>query len=366
MNMRNNNQIRIIRHAIACLLLLLCFAPAALAGSADRADCTTATFRFRTGSDKLFALYAQNAQEMERLFSFVDRYRTQISNGSMPVRVDGYCISGSSEKQNLSIAKMRSNRLKSELITRKGLKESNFITHNHASEGDFVTVRIAVPKDKAAVADSRPTSETKPEPQVKPEADNTPDADTSPNKEKEAAEEIDSQKATEQTLKQHPAEYSFSVRTNLLRWATLTPDLGLEWRIGRSAGILVHGTWTSWSWNDKDRRYALWEVTPEVRWYLGKDRRGYLGAMYKAGEFNYKLSATGKQGDLMGGGLTGGYQLKLNSSLSLDLTLGIGYLRAEYDKYAIINGGRVRQGSGSKNWWGPTQAGVTLVWKLGR
>jgi hypothetical protein len=39
----------------------------------------------------------------------------------------------------------------------------------------------------------------------------------------------------------------------------------------------------------RHRRYALWEVAPEVRWYLGKEKRGYIGAMYKAGQFNYKL-----------------------------------------------------------------------------
>ena len=38
---------------------------------------------------------------------------------------------------------------------------------------------------------------------------------------------------------------SFSLRANLLRWATLTPDLGIEWRISRLWGILVHGSWTS-------------------------------------------------------------------------------------------------------------------------
>ncbi|WP_235340991.1 DUF3575 domain-containing protein, partial [Bacteroides caecigallinarum] len=48
--------------------------------------------------------------------------------------------------------------------------------------------------------------------------------------------------------------YTLSLRANLLRWATLTPDLGLEWRISPSWGILVNGSWTSWSWNDKDRR----------------------------------------------------------------------------------------------------------------
>ena len=56
-----------------------------------------------------------------------------------------------------------------------------------------------------------------------------------------------------------------SLRANLLRWATLTPDLGVEWRICPSWGIAVNSSWTSWSWNDKDRRYALWEVAPEVR-----------------------------------------------------------------------------------------------------
>ena len=125
-------------------------------------------------------------------------------------------------------------------------------------------------------------------------------------------------------------EASFSLRANLLRWATLTPDLGLEWRINRLWGILVHGSWTSWSWNDKDRRYALWEVSPEVRYYMGKEKRGYLGAMYKAGAFNYKLS------------------------------------HADYEKYQVIDGVRVRQGEESKNWWGPINAGVTLVWKLGK
>ena len=156
----------------------------------------------------------------------------------------------------------------------------------------------------------------------------------------------------------------FSVRANLLRWATLTPDVGIEVRADRSWGLLVNGSWTSWSRNNAGRRYALWEVAPEFRWYLGHSKRGYLGAMYKFGSFNYKLSATGKQGDLTGGGLTGGYLLRLNRSLSLDLSLGVGCLHADYEKYTVIDGVRVRQGSECKNWWGPISAGVTLVWNL--
>ena len=155
-----------------------------------------------------------------------------------------------------------------------------------------------------------------------------------------------------------------SLRANLLRWATLTPDLGVEWRICPSWGIAVNGSWTSWSWNDKDRRYALWKVAPEVRYYMGEKKAWYLGAMFKAGQFNYKLSETGKQGDLMGGGITAGYQLRLNKALALDFNLGLGYLNADFEKYEVIDGVRVRCGNETKNWWGPINAGVTLVWKL--
>ena len=155
-----------------------------------------------------------------------------------------------------------------------------------------------------------------------------------------------------------------SLRANLLRWATLTPDLGVEWRICPSWGIAVNGSWTSWSWNDKDRRYALWEVAPEVRYYMGEKKAWYLGAMFKAGQFNYKLSETGKQGDLMGGGITAGYQLRLNKALALDFNLGLGYLNADFEKYEVIDDVRVRRGNETKDWWGPINAGVTLVWKL--
>lgn len=155
-----------------------------------------------------------------------------------------------------------------------------------------------------------------------------------------------------------------SLRANLLRWATLTPDLGVEWRICPSWGIAVNSSWTSWSWSDKDRRYALWEVAPEVRYYMGEKKAWYLGAMFKTGQFNYKLSETGKQGDLMGGGITAGYQLRLNKALALDFNLGLGYLNADYEKYEVIDGVRVRRGKETKDWWGPINAGVTLVWKL--
>lgn len=158
--------------------------------------------------------------------------------------------------------------------------------------------------------------------------------------------------------------YHFALRTNLLRWATLTPDLGVEWRINRSVGIVVDGSYTSWAWRDNTRRYALWEVNPELRWYLGQKKNCYVGAMFKAGAFSYKFSDTGRQGNLLGGGVTGGYVLNLSDALAIDFSLGLGYVRADFDEYSVVDGMYLRDGRQKKNWWGPTKAGVTLVWKI--
>lgn len=317
---------------------------------------TTYTFRFVPQKDMFYVPWKGNDTELARLLEYIENNKATILDGKLPLLVDGYCNSKSCEVKNLATAKIRANRVKSELIIRAKIKEENFITHNHATEGDFVTVRLTVPVKETAVTDAEAEARLAAEPTVAGRRE----------RQKAEAEKAAQQNTLADTLSETKitTDYHLSVRANLLRWATLTPDLGLEWRICPSWGIAVNGSWTSWSWNDKDRRYALWEVAPEIRYYMGEKKAWYLGAMFKAGQFNYKLSETGKQGDLMGGGITAGYQLQLNKALTLDFNLGLGYLNADFEKYEVIDGVRVRRGNETKNWCGPINAGVTLVWKL--
>ena len=304
----------------------------------------------------------------------IENNKATIFDGKLPLLVDGYCNSQGGEAENLATAKIRANRVKSELITRAKIKEENFITHNHATGGDFVIMRLTVPaKETAAMeAEARRRAEAERlETETRAEQERRAEEQRKAEEARLAAEKAEAEKDALQnalagTLSDIKItnDYHLFLRANLLRWATLTPDLGLEWRICPSWGIAVNGSWTSWTWSDKDRRYALWEVAPEVRYYMGEKKAWYLGAMFKAGQFNYKLSETGKQGDLMGGGITAGYQLRLNKSLDLDFNLGLGYLNADFEKYEVIDGVRVRCGNETKNWCGPINAGVTLVWKL--
>lgn len=335
---------------------------------------TVYTFRFVPQKDMFYVPWNGNDTELARLLECIENNKTTILDGKLPLLVDGYCNSLGSEAENLATAKIRANRVKSELIIRAEIKEENFITRNHATEGDFVTVRLTVPvKGTAATdAEARRKAETERlEAEKRAEQERLAEEQHKAEEARLAAEKAEAEKAAQQnTLADTPSEtkittdYHLSLRANLLRWATLTPDLGVEWRICPSWGIAVNGSWTSWTWSDKDHRYALWEVAPEVRYYMGEKKAWYLGALFKAGQFNYKLSETGKQGDLMGGGITAGHQLRLNKALALDFNLGLGYLNADYEKYEVIDGVCVRHGNETKDWWGPINAGVTLVWKL--
>ena len=361
---------------ILFFILFSWLASAAFPAFAQQKADTTYTFRFVPQKDMFYVPWNGNDTELARLLECIERNRTDILDGRLPLLVDGYCNSLGSETENLATAKIRANRVKSELIIRAEIKEENFITRNHATEGDFVTVRLTVPVKETAVmhaeAEARRKAEAERlEAEKRAEQERLAEEQRKAEEARLAAEKAEAEKAAQQnTLADTPSEtkitndYHLSLRANLLRWATLTPDLGVEWRICPSWGIAVNGSWTSWTWSDKDRRYALWEVAPEVRYYMGEKKAWYLGAMFKAGQFNYKFSEAGKQGDLMGGGITAGYQLRLNKVLALDFNLGLGYLNADFEKYEVIDGVRVRRGNETKDWWGPINAGVTLVWKL--
>lgn len=118
----------------------------------------------------------------------------------------------------------------------------------------------------------------------------------------------------------------------------------------------------------------VWLINPEVRWYLLDAKRFYAGVSGSYGEYNiykYMLGGivskdTGYQGSLWNAGAVVGYQLYLSRGFFLDFNLGLGYTRSEYDSFGVTDGMRVyKERNKSKHFWGPTQAGISLVWTIG-
>ena len=397
---------RIIDNMLKRLMFLsLFFLVAVYPMKAQEKTDTTYLFRFVADKDMFYSPWNGNGEQLARLLKCVDENRSAIESGQMYLLVTSYDTDGNAGQPATEVAKVRRNRVKSELIMRGKIKEAHFVTDKSLSEawtdamgnklrnvvvvtlpasvgkvaeiagteaaarveayneevsGEAERGRIAAEKARIQAGEARMKAE---EERIRQEEARIAAEKAEAERKATEAAHTDAEETTPK-IQKGPEQYHVALRANLLRWATLTPDLGLEWRVNSSWSIVVNSSWTSWSWNDKDRRYALWEVMPEVRYYIGEQKAWYVGAMFKAGQFNYKLSETGKQGDLIGGGITGGYQFKLNKALSMDFNFGLGYLNADYEKYTVIDGVRVRQGKETKNWWGPTSAGVTLVWTI--
>lgn len=376
------------------LMLCVCGASYGQAGQPSAKE-KRVTFQFVPGNDMFYIPWSGNDAELERLYALVDEYRTEITAGRMPVYVDGYCVSLPTSKENLKTAFVRANRVKSELIQHKGLTEANFITANYArayhNNKDMVVVTLRIPATKQPdaarlererleqaererIEQERAQAEAKRAEQERAEAERLAREEAERERierERMQAEADAGQRHSEPAVPAKP--YCVAVRTNLLYDAMLFPTLGVEWRVNRDLGVKLDGSLAWWG-DEKEKVQKMWLLNPEVRWYLLRDRRFYVGASGNYGQYNiYKYAIgsivskdTGYQGSMWGAGVTVGYQLRLSRHFSADFNLGLGYIRFDYDTFGITDGVRVyKERDRTKNFWGPTQAGISLVWTIG-
>ena len=345
------------------------------AGTAFAQPAQTVTFRFVAGQDMFYIPWGGNDAELNRLYSLVDEYRAEITSGRMPVYVDGYSASMRDGKRNLDLAFIRANRVKSELITHKGLVEDNFITKNYTTA--YTDADGTVYKDMVVVTLRIPAREEQPDTaRLERERREREAAEQAAREraEREAAEQAERDRiAAQQAAPAMRPSFCFDIRTNLLYDAFLLPTLGVEWRASRSVGVKLDIGGSYWG-SEHGKVQKMWLVSPEVRWYLTPQKRFYVGAAGNIGEANiYKgmlgglfSKDTGYQGSFWNAGLAVGYKLRLNRSLSLDFNLGLGYSRFEYDTFRVVDRVRLyRNKDLTKELWGPTQAGINLIWTIG-
>ena len=192
------------------------------AGAQEQAD-TTYTFCFKTGKDMFYVPWGGNDSELARLEACVEKYKTEILGGRMPLRVDGYCDSQPTETENLAMAKIRSNRVKSELIVRRELTEECFVTRNHAAGGNYVTVRLRVtgttPSDTEPEAEKRAGEQRMAEEQRRAEEQQKAEEARRAAEQAEAGRLAAEQQAQQAEAGRHTAEQTGqAARTDVSGW----------------------------------------------------------------------------------------------------------------------------------------------------
>ena len=117
-------------------------------------------FRFVAEKDMFFSPWSGNGRELERLLTAIEANRTAIESGRMYLCVTSYGTDGNAVRSASGIAKIRRNRVKSELILRGGVKESHFVTDKVFSESyktkegelrNVVVVMLPASVEKVAV-----------------------------------------------------------------------------------------------------------------------------------------------------------------------------------------------------------------------
>lgn len=131
----------------------------------------------------------------------------------------------------------------------------------------------------------------------------------------------------------------FALKTNLLYWATTTPNLGMEFTLGRKTTMDISGNYNFWNFSDH-KKFKHWLVQPEVRyWFCDRFNGHFMGIHGHYAEYNVaglkilNMEHFRYQGNLYGGGLSYGYHWILGDHWSIEATIGIGYAHLKYDKY---------------------------------
>lgn len=174
-------------------------------------------------------------------------------------------------------------------------------------------------------------------------------------------------------LKTHGQEKRFydapvvGIKTNVLYWMTTTINIGAEIGLGKKTTLDITGAYNPWDFKDNQKiKLRMGQV--EFRYWTGERFIGhFFGLHAHYGDFNmggFQMLGMDKyryEGSLYGGGFSYGYQWVLGKRLNLEATIGLGYARIEYDKYEYQVGGSFIK-KDTRNYFGPTKAGLTLVY----
>ena len=123
-----------------------------------------------------------------------------------------------------------------------------------------------------------------------------------------------------------------AAKTNLLYWSSTTPNLSLEFGLGKRTTLNLTGAY-----------YNISGVRVLFQDKSTKDHR--------------------YQGWVTGVGLSYGYSWILGKRWNLEATVGLGYVYTDYDKYECATCGEFKE-SGSKHYFGPTKASISLIYMI--
>lgn len=170
-----------------------------------------------------------------------------------------------------------------------------------------------------------------------------------------------------------------NVKTNLLYWATTTPNIGMEWRLSPKYTLSTVFGYNSFNFRNHTSSKGInvnpklhhWVVMPEAKyWFCRAFERHYLGFHALYGQYNVGglrfpafLKDERYDGWGIGTGLSYGYQWAVGKYFGIELSLGVGYVYMNYEKYACGACGE-KLGRFNRHYFGPTKVSASFIYYI--
>ena len=166
------------------------------------------------------------------------------------------------------------------------------------------------------------------------------------------------------------------VRTNLLYDALLCPNVGFELQAEKGFAFNFDYGEAWWNSFSRNKFYSLIYFQTEIRKYFGRKAQHapygghHIGLYLQMGMYDLESGGRGhiseELDDNIGFGISYGYSFRLGDRLSVDCTLGLGYLSSKYESYLPVGDRYVSTGENKKTWLGPTKLEASLVWNISK
>ena len=171
----------------------------------------------------------------------------------------------------------------------------------------------------------------------------------------------------------------FAIKTNLIADVLSVVNVEIEVPIGKRWSVSGELTTPWWQMSDSNFTMQLLSGSGTVKYWFG-DRNKHdvmtgwsLGVYGGGGKYDIQLfDKEGSQGEFFNAGLQVGYAHKIGKRLRLEYSMNLGFLRNNYKEYTKVRDTKygdikvfeypweVKQ----LDWFGPTNAKVSLVWLL--
>ena len=179
----------------------------------------------------------------------------------------------------------------------------------------------------------------------------------------------------EEPIAQEPVvegwDYRLHIKTNALGLATGISNAAIEFDFAKHWSVTVPVYYSAWNYFLETIKFRVLSFQPEIRYWFSEDNdKFFLGAHFGFAQYNVAVDGSYRYQDhnmekpALGGGISVGYRLPLESSKrwNVEFTLGAGVYPLKYDIFYNTEDTKdgLLIGTEKKTYWGLDNAAVTF------